>query len=55
MLGTFIDTLIICSITGLAIVTAGVWTRGETGAALTSAAFEAAIPGVGRRPLRTKG
>ena len=47
MVGTFIDTLIVCSITGLAIITTGVWTSGETGAALTSAAFEAAMPGVG--------
>lgn len=47
MLGTFIDTLIVCSITGLAIITSGAWTSGETGASLTSAAFEAAIPGVG--------
>ena len=47
MLGTFIDTLIICSITGLAIITSGIWVSGETGASLTSAAFEAAIPGVG--------
>lgn len=47
MLGTFIDTIIVCSITGLAIITSGVWTGGKTGAALTSAAFETAIPGVG--------
>ena len=47
MLGTFIDTLIVCSITGLAIITSGAWTSGETGASLTSAAFEATIPGVG--------
>ena len=47
MLGTFIDTLIICSITGLAIITSGAWTSGETGASLTSAAFESTIPGVG--------
>jgi len=47
MLGTFIDTLIICSITGLAIITSGVWTSGDTGASLTSSAFDAAIPGVG--------
>ncbi len=47
MLGTFIDTLIICSVTGLAIVVTGVWTSGETGAALSSAAFEMALPGVG--------
>ncbi len=47
MLGTFIDTLIICSLTGLAIITLGVWTSGASGAALSSAAFEAAMPGVG--------
>ncbi len=47
MLGTFIDTLIICSITGLVIITSGLWTGGESGAALTSAAFAEALPGVG--------
>ncbi len=47
MLGTFIDTIIICSITGLVIVITGAWTGGETGAALSSAAFEQALPGVG--------
>jgi len=47
MLGTFVDTIIICSITGLVIVTSGLWTSGESGAALTSAAFAAALPGVG--------
>lgn len=45
MLGTFIDTLIICSITGLIIVTSGLWVEGTTGAALTSAAFASAITG----------
>ncbi|MEE4376522.1 MAG: sodium:alanine symporter family protein [Candidatus Competibacteraceae bacterium] len=47
MLGTFIDTIIVCSITGLAIVTSGAWTSGETGASLTSMAFEGALPGAG--------
>lgn len=47
MLGTFIDTIILCSITGLVIITTGVWTQGETGASLSSAAFELALPGVG--------
>jgi AGCS family alanine or glycine:cation symporter len=47
MLGTFIDTLVVCSITGLAIVVTGAWTSGETGAALSSMAFEKALPGVG--------
>ncbi|WP_432474466.1 alanine/glycine:cation symporter family protein [Amphritea sp. HPY] len=47
MLGTFIDTLIICSITGLVIITSGEWTSGVSGAALTSAAFANALPGLG--------
>ncbi len=47
MLGTFIDTIIICSITGLVIVISGAWTSGETGAVLSSVAFEQALPGFG--------
>lgn len=47
MLGTFIDTLIVCSTTGLAIITSGVWTSGKSGAALSAAAFESAMPGFG--------
>ena len=47
MLGTFIDTIIVCSITGLVIITSGAWTSGVTGAALTSLAFETGLPGFG--------
>jgi len=47
MLGTFIDTLVICSLTGLAIISSGAWTSGESGALLTATAFEAAMPGFG--------
>ncbi len=47
MLGTFIDTIIVCSITGLAIVVTGAWTSGETGASLSHLAFESTLPGVG--------
>lgn len=47
MLGTFIDTLIICSITGLVIIVSGTWTSGETGASLSSLAFETSLPGFG--------
>lgn len=47
MLGTFIDTLIICTLTGLVIVLTGAWTTGENGAALSSMAFNQALPGVG--------
>lgn len=47
MLGTFIDTLVICTMTGLAIICSGTWTSGASGAALSAAAFESAMPGVG--------
>ncbi|MGD9566970.1 MAG: alanine/glycine:cation symporter family protein [Sedimentibacter sp.] len=43
----FADTLVICSITALAIITTGVWETGETGAALTTTAFNVALPGGG--------
>lgn len=44
MLGTFIDTLIVCSITGLAIIVTGVWTGSEAGAAMSQAAFSSVLP-----------
>jgi len=47
MMGTFIDTIIICSITGLAIVVTGAYTSGESGAALSMLAFSTALPYVG--------
>ncbi len=47
MTGTFIDTIIICSITGLVIIVSGAWTSGETGASLSSLAFESVLPGLG--------
>ena len=47
MLGTFIDTIILCSITGLVIITTEAWTSGETGASLSSLAFSQALPNVG--------
>jgi AGCS family alanine or glycine:cation symporter len=45
MLGTFIDTLIICSMTAFVILLSGNWTTGETGAALSSGAFASLLPG----------
>jgi len=48
MLGTFIDTLIICTITALVIVMTGAWSSGESGASLSSAAFAQGLPGVGQ-------
>ena len=53
MMGTFIDTLIVCSMTGLAIICSGVWSNGLSGAALSSAAFESAMPGAGNYILTT--
>ena len=47
MLGTFIDTLIVCTMTALVIVLTGAWSSGETGAALSTLAFNAGIPGWG--------
>ena len=47
MMGTFIDTIIVCSMTGLVIVVSGAWTTGTTGAELTQIAFSSAMPGVG--------
>ena len=47
MLGTFIDTIIVCSITGLVIIISGAWLGGVDGASLSSAAFEATLPGAG--------
>lgn len=47
MLGTFLDTVVVCSITGLSIILTGVWDSGISGAALTANAFAVALPGVG--------
>lgn len=44
MTGTFLDTIIVCSLTGLVLATTQVWTSGETGAALTLQAFIAGLP-----------
>lgn len=39
IMGVFIDTIIICTITALAILTAGIWTDGLNSTALTSESF----------------
>ena len=39
MTGTFIDTIIICTLTGLTIIVSGVWTGTTNGAEMTQAAF----------------
>lgn len=47
MTGTFIDTIIICTLTGLTIIVSGQWASGLNGAALTNAAFSQAYPEMG--------
>ncbi|WP_083004490.1 alanine/glycine:cation symporter family protein [Halomonas sp. GT] len=49
MLGTFIDTIIVCTITALVILTSTVWIDGEAGASLTALSFDAALPGFGNQ------
>lgn len=45
MTQTFIDTLVVCTMTGLVLILTGVWSNGETGAELTTMAFSAGMPG----------
>ncbi len=45
MTQTFIDTLVVCTMTGLCILVTGVWQSELTGAALTQQAFENGLPG----------
>ncbi len=45
MTQTFIDTIVVCTMTGLALILTGVWDSGKTGAALTSFAFQTGMPG----------
>ncbi len=47
MLGTFIDTMVICTMTALVIILTGSWTSGETGASLSAYAFRVGLPGYG--------
>jgi AGCS family alanine or glycine:cation symporter len=45
MTQTFIDTIVVCSCTGLAIIVTGAWTSGENGVNLTQLAFREGLPG----------
>ena len=47
MTGTFIDTIIICTLTGLTIIVSGEWMGNLNGAALTNAAFGSVFPTIG--------
>ncbi len=41
----FVDTILVCTATGLVILTTGTWTSGLTSAALSAKAFETGLPG----------
>jgi len=45
MTQTFIDTIVVCTMTGLVIILTGAWSSGDTGAELTSMAFRAGFTG----------
>lgn len=44
MTGTFIDTIVICTMTGFSIVLTGAYTQGLEGVAVTAYAFQAGLP-----------
>ena len=45
MTQTFIDTIVVCTMTGLVLLVTGVWSNGMTAAALTEHAFSVGLPG----------
>jgi AGCS family alanine or glycine:cation symporter len=45
MTQTFIDTLVVCTMTGLVLIISGLWDSGRTGAELTALAFDRSLPG----------
>lgn len=45
MLGTFIDTIIVCTMTALVILLTGAWMSGENGASLSTFAYGEGLPG----------
>ena len=45
MTQTFIDTIVVCSMTGLVLILTGTWNSGKNGAELTSFAFQHGLPG----------
>ena len=45
MTQTFIDTIVVCTFTGIAIISTGAWSSGADGAAMTQLAFRHGLPG----------
>ncbi|WP_053954812.1 alanine/glycine:cation symporter family protein [Inediibacterium massiliense] len=48
MTGTFFDTIVVCTMTGLVLVLTGAWCSDVEGAAMTNLAFSEALPGLGQ-------
>jgi len=42
----FVDTVVVCLLTGFAILATGAWTSGANGASLSAKAFEIGLPGI---------
>ena len=48
MMGPVVDTIVVCTMTALALIMTGVWNAGESdGITMTADAFELAMPGIG--------
>lgn len=47
MTGTFIDTIVVCTITGLVLITTGAWQSGKTGVEATTIAFQSVFGSTG--------
>ena len=48
MTQTFIDTIIVCTMTGLVLIVTEAWSNGMNGASLTAEAFHIGLPGIGK-------
>jgi AGCS family alanine or glycine:cation symporter len=51
----FVDTILICTTTGLVILVTGAWDDGQTGAALSAQAFQIGLPGTWGHLIVTTG
>jgi len=47
MLDPFLDTIVLCSVTGFVLILTGAWQSGGTGAPLVAAALDTSLPGFG--------
>ncbi len=47
MTQTFIDTLVVCTFTGIAIIATGAWSSAENGVLMTQLAFNSVLPQIG--------